>query len=522
MIAQRRVLLFLILGFAWSAGCALNDDTRSASAGTTAETATRPNVIVFLVDDLGWQDTSEPFHTERTPFNERYHTPNVERLAARGVKFTNAYAAAPVCTPTRTSLMTGRSPAANRITYWTLHRDQDTSTEYPGIRPPAWNVNGLQEDDVTLPRLLQRAGYRTIHVGKAHFGAIGTSGADPTRLGFDVNIAGHGPGAPGSYYGEHDFAGGKRRGDGSSTVWDVPDLDEYHGSEVYLTEALAIEASAAVRSAVADGLPFYLNFAPYAVHTPIMANRRLLDRYGELETREAAYATMIESVDAALGTLLDLVDDLGVADDTIVVYASDNGGLSAHSRDGEPHTHNAPLRSGKGSWYEGGVRVPQIIAWPGVTDDARRCDVPVITYDLFPTILSWANVSDTDAHRRTVEGLDLATLLRAGEATSSAFSTRTLAWHQPHAWGARGPGIQPFTSIRRGDWKLIFRHADRGFELYDLAHDIGEAVDLAGADPQRVRELASEMSAWFERVDAQRSIDTESRLPIGLPSEYAP
>jgi len=308
------LLLFLV-------ACSSTQD-RSTPGRSSGD---RPNIVVFMIDDLGWQDLAEPLHTEETPFNRRYRTPNVERLARRGVKFTRAYAAAAVCTPTRTSLMTGRSPAQNHITYWTLYEDRDQSASFPGVRAPRWNVNALQADDVTLPRLLQDAGYTTIHVGKAHFGARGTSGADPTNLGFDVNIAGHAAGGPGSFYGTHDFSAAHRRG---SRVWDVPGLEKYHGQEIYLTEALAIEARAAVRAAAEDGGPFFLHFAPYAVHAPIMVNPRYREHYLGLDRREALYATMVETYDAVLGSAgfaLHLLDEVSVHQAHIIRHALDHG-----------------------------------------------------------------------------------------------------------------------------------------------------------------------------------------------------
>ncbi len=498
-----------------------------ASAAPEGAQPARPNIILFLVDDLGWQDLSMPLHSERTPLNDRYRTPNLERLASAGMRFTNAYAAAPVCTPTRTSIMTGRSPGQTHITYWTLHKDHDTSAHHPTLEPPAWNMNGLQQTDVTLPRLLQRAGYRTIHVGKAHFGAVGTSGADPTNLGFDVNIAGHAAGGPASYYGEHRFSVAGREGKEATaepSVWDIPGLEAYHGKDIYLTEALTFEAEKAMESAVKAGKPFYMNFAPYAVHAPIMANSRYLDSYEDLDAREAAYATMIESVDAALGALIARLDDLAVAQETIIIFHSDNGGLSAHARGKAPngqtqHTHNAPLRSGKGSAYEGGVRVPAIISWPGVVAGDTICGAPIISYDLFPTILTMAGVEIPADHAPHVEGCDLTPLLRQEEAWSGA--GRALFWHQPHQWGAPGPGIEPFTSIRAGEWKLIYFHADRRLELYNLARDIGEANDLATTQPRIVAALAARMDAWIEAQGVQLSRDRESGEPVEMPGRTA-
>ncbi len=506
-------------GCLWMGGCA----TMAQENPTT-----RPNVILFIVDDLGWQDTSLPFHTETTPLNERYHTPNLERLAASGMRFTNAYASAPVCTPTRTSIMTGQSPGRSHITFWTLHKDRDNSQgRHPTIDPPPWNVNGLQADDVTLPRLLQKAGYQTIHVGKAHFGARDTSGADPCNLGFEVNIAGHAAGGPASYYGRDHFTVAGRQGKepGSEpSVWDIPGLEKYYGQDIYLTEALALEAGAAIEAAAEAGQPFYMNFAPYAVHAPIMPNERYLDRYEELDAKEAAYATMIESADAALGSLMEKLDDLGIADETIIIYHSDNGGLSAHARgqapDGETkHTHNAPLRSGKGSAYEGGTRVPTVVRWPGVTESASTCVEPVVSHDLFPTILSMAGVSIPEAHAPEVEGCDLAPLLRQGESWAGA--GRAICWHQPHQWGASGPGIRPFTSIRQGDWKLIYFHAGRRFELYNLTRDIGETRDLAGDEPDRVKQLAAAMDQWIEANGVQLSLDKETGKPVEMPGQAA-
>jgi len=474
----------------------------------------RPNLVLFLVDDLGWQDVSVPFHTERTPFNERYRTPNLERLAERGVKFTQAYASAPVCTPTRTSILTGRSPGQTHITYWTLHKDTDQSAAFPGLAAPAWDVNALQPEDVTLPGLLRDVGYRTIHVGKAHFGARDTAGADPCNLGFDVNIAGHAAGGPGSYLGTNDFSAAHR---GGGRVWDVPGLEAYHGQDVYLTEALTKEALAAVTKAVEDDRPFYLHFAPYAVHAPIEANVRYLEPYAGLDPREAAYATMVESVDTALGALLDQLERLGAADETVVVFTSDNGGLSAHARGGAPHTHNAPLRSGKGSAYEGGVRVPLVIALPGAPRAGKVEETPVISHDLFPTFLTLAGAQAPEEYTATVEGLDLAPLVRG----TAPLADRALFWNQPHFWGVRGPGIWPFSAIRRGDWKLVWRHADRGFELYHLGRDLGEAVDLAPYEPARVAELAAELADWLERVGAQVSLDADTDTPIEGPRPVA-
>lgn len=476
------------------------------------------NIVLVLVDDLGWQDTSVPMQAEPSAQNQRWRTPNLERLAARGVRFGNGYASAPVCTPTRTSILTGMTPARTGITYWTLHKDTDTSRSHEGLAPPAWRVNGLQPGEhPLLPELLRRAGYRTIHAGKAHFGAVQTPGADPLNLGFDVNIAGHAAGAPASYLGEDHYSAAGKRGDDHTlkpSVWDVPGLDKFHGSATYLTEALASEASGEIRRAAADGVPFYLSFAPYAVHTPLIANPRYAAGYPDLDAQETKYATMIESVDAALGTLVTAIEETGQLERTVIVFTGDNGGLSAVARGAAPdgqnrHTHNAPARSGKGSAYDGGTRVPWVIAWPGVTDTAGRAGsldpTPVISHDLFPTFLrvAGAPVPGGEPGAVRIDGVDLTGVI-AGEA--SDLRNRVLGWHQPHQWGASGPGIEPFSSVRRGRWKLLFFHADERYELFDLVADPGETLDRSGEEPGMLNAMRAELVRWVVETSAGASV----------------
>jgi len=481
----------------------------------------RPNLLLVLVDDLGWQDTSVPMGNEPTALNRRWRTPHVEALAARGVRFANGYASAPVCTPTRTSILTGLAPARTGITYWTLHEGRDTSRGREDLRPPAWTLNGLQPgDSPTLPGLLRGAGYRTIHVGKAHLGAVGTPGADPTNLGFDVNIAGHGAGAPGSFYGRHHFASAGRQGKDPASnpnVWDVPGLEAYHGEDVYLTEALTTEACRALREAVEGDRPFFMHFAPYAVHTPIMANERFARDYPDMDERERAYATMIASVDGAVGELVRTLGELGELDNTVIVFTGDNGGLSAHARGVSPtgetkHTHNLPARSGKGSAYDGGTRVPWVVAWPGVTDGrAGTLDrTPVVSHDLMPTLLSAAGVEPPGG----LDGRDLTGLI-AGE--ESGLSDRVIGWHQPHQWGAAGPGIEPFTAVRRGRWKLIMFHAGPRFELYDVEAEPGEEHDLSSREPGVLAEMVGVLGAWIDETGADLSVVVETGEAVGLP-----
>lgn len=489
------------------------------SAASAAAPRARPNILVFLVDDMGWQDTSVPFHVTSTPLNRKFHTPHMERLAAGGMKFTQAYACS-VCSPTRVSLITGMNAARHRVTNWTLFRDKSTDAPHPTLESPAWNVNGVCTEPgiertavaTTLPLLLRQAGYRTIHVGKAHFGALGTPGADPRNLGFDVNIAGHAAGGPGSYLGEQNYSG---RGRGAPGIWDVPGLEPYHGKSVFLTEALTLEAQKAMDQAVADGKPFFLYMAHYAVHVPYAQDPRYYQKYRDagLDPNEAMYAALVEGMDKSLGDLLVNLDRHHIAGNTIVLFMSDNGGLSAHGRGGPPHTHNAPLSSGKGSAREGGIRVPMIVRWPGVTKPDSACARPVIIEDFFPTILEMAGLRPAKT-RQPIDGVSFVPLLN--NATNRA-SERALFWHYPNQWGPKGPGIGASSTIRKGDWKLIYYHADQHYELFNLADDLSETRNRAGQQPERVAELAGELGRYLQSVGAQMPTDKRTGKLVPLP-----
>jgi arylsulfatase A-like enzyme len=482
-----------------------------AAAQDAPEPKAQPNIVLFLVDDMGWQDTSVSFAKERVDVNDIFHTPNVERLAREGMTFTNGYASCPVCTPTRVAIHTGTQPLRNHVTYWTLNKDRDTSAKHPTLQAPKWELNGLQPRASTLAPLFRSAGYRTVHVGKAHLGAVGTPGADPLQQGFERNIAGHGAGAPGSYLGKHDFRSKGRKGEDGASIWDVPGVEAYHGKDVYLTDVLATEACREVREAVSDEVPFFLSYCPYAVHTPIMANPKYADRYGKLHPKEAAYATMVESVDAALGALIQTLEELDVLEETLIVFTSDNGGLSAHARGGKPNLHNAPLRSGKGSAYEGGVRVPWIVRYPGVAPAGSTCAVPVISHDLFPTLLNAGGIAIPEM---MIDGHDLHGLFLQKR---TSLADRALYWHMPHSWGGRGPGIEPFTSMRRGKWKFYYFHTDQRIELYDLAKDIGEEHDVADKHPERVARMSTSMAETLDTCGGQMSIDLASGKPVAPP-----
>ncbi len=470
----------------------------------------RPNIIFFLVDDMGWQDTSEPFHTEVTDLNKRYYTPNMVRLARQGVKFTQAYACS-VCSPTRVSLMTGLNSARHRVTNWTLRPNVSPDWKHPSLDAPAWNLNGLSpvagiERTVharTLPMFLRDAGYRTIHVGKAHFGADGLPGEKPENLGFDVNIAGHCAGGPGSYYAKNNFSAAFRNG---GRIWDIPGLEKYHGKDMYLNEALTIEAKKAMGEAVESEKPFYLYMSHYAIHAPYEADKRYHQKYKDagLDKFDATYASMIESMDKSLGDILDNVKELGVEEDTIVVFMTDNGAPSGADI-------NKPLRGHKLTPYEGGSRVPMIVKWPGVTKADSLCHDYMIIEDIFPTFLEMAGVNDYEQIGGKIDGISIVPLLRR---KSGYPKNRSLFWHFPHNYSTG----KPHSAIRKGNWKLIYFHADLHYELYDLKADIGESNNLADKRGEIVKRLAKELGEFLADADAVMPINRETGRLVPLPA----
>ncbi len=487
------------------------------------EAEPQPNIVLFFVDDMGWQDTSVPFWTKRTEFNNRYHTPNMERLAQGGMKFTQAYATA-VCSPSRVSLMTGMNAARHRVTNWTLRKDQLQPMEanHETLQFPEWNVNGLSSvagvDKAVyatpLPQLLKDAGYFTIHAGKAHFGAIDTPGENPTNLGFKVNIAGHAAGAPQSYYGTENF-GNNQTG---KEVWAVPGLEQYHGKDIYLTEAITQEAIKSLDSAVTKEQPFFLYLAHYAVHTPIMGDERFLQKYLEkgLDTTEAKYASMVEGMDKSLGDIMDYLERKNLVENTVILFMSDNGGLSAVARGNEKHTHNKPLASGKGSVYEGGIREPMLVKWPGKIRANSISEEYLIIEDFYPTILELAGIKDFDVIQE-VDGQSFVPLLMEEE--SSLGEERALFWHYPNEWGLSGPGIGASSAVRKGDWKLIYFHQDQHMELYNLKMDIGETKNLMDVHPGKVGELSKVLSQHLRKVDAQFPSYKKSGAPVPFPDK---
>lgn len=488
--------------------------------------ADRPNIILFMVDDMGWQDTSLPFWTERTHYNDIYETPNMEHLAGRGMMFTQAYATS-VSSPTRCSLMTGMNAARHRVTNWTLYKNQSTDRKSEVLEFPEWNVNGICQvpgiprtiQATALPQILKDNGYHTIHCGKAHFGAIDTPGENPHHFGFEVNIAGHAAGGLASYLGEDNF--GNRTDGRANPPNAIPGLEKYWGEDIFATEALIIEAMKALDKAQKYDQPFFLYMSHYAIHIPVDKDMRYYRKYIDkgLSEREAGYASLIEGMDKSLGDLMNYLDTNNLTDNTVIIFMSDNGGLSSESRwrDTPLHRHNYPLNSGKGSAYEGGIREPMIVSWPGVVKAGSKCDNPLIIEDFYPGILEIAGVSQYETVQ-PIDGRSFIPLLTHPENNISA--DRAFIWNFPNLWGNDGPGIGPTCTIRKGDWKLIYYYETGKKELFNIPEDIGEKNDLSGKEPRIIQELSEELGKELRRMDAQRPVFKKSGKAVPWPDEF--
>jgi arylsulfatase A-like enzyme len=472
-----------------------------AAIQAAAADATPPNIVVFLVDDMGIMDTSVPFLTDssgkpqRYPLNDYYRTPSMERLAARGIRFNNFYAMS-VCSPTRISLMTGQNAARHHTTNW-INPDRDNAGP---LGPPDWNWRGLKQGDVTLAGLLRSSGYRTIHVGKGHFGPRAFEGADPRNLGFDVNVAGASIGAPASYYGSRNYGHGQQRASNA-----VPHLEKFHNTETFLTEALTIEAKAHVTDAVKAARPFFLYFAHYAVHAPFNSDPRFEAHYKDSgkPAPAQAFATMIEGMDKSLGDMLDHLDALGVANNTLIFFLGDNGSDAPLGHEHEVACA-APLRGRKGAHYEGGMRVPFIAAWakPETGHPAQRL-LPIAVgalqnqqaavHDLFPTILALTGIPTPKDHVVDGKRLDLLLQGLADTARQEVF-----LMHYPHA----PHRSDYFTCYRQGNWKVIYHYFP------------SESKNLATNRPDQLRSMMLGLIASLEQHGALYPVDAEgSTLP---------
>ncbi len=482
----------------------------SSSGQRSAE---KPNIIFFLVDDMGWQETSVPFWKEKTMLNERYRTPNMEILASQGMKFTQAYAC-PLSSPTRVSLMTGLNAARHGVTNWTLRKNISPDQNHKILEMPSWNVNGISPFPgfentkyvKTLPMFLKEAGYTTIHVGKAHWGAKDTPGEDPLKLGFDVNIAGHCGGGPGSYYGKYNFSAAWRSTNSEDLIWDVPGLEKYHGKDINLTEALTIEAMAEMEKAVNKGAPFYLYMAQYAVHAPWEKDDRFYQKYIDmgLGDFEATLASMIESMDKSLGDLMTKVKQLGIEKNTVIIFMSDNGSPSQCPQ-------NEPLRGHKIDPYEGGIRDPMIVKWPGVVKSGTVCNEPLIIEDFFPSILEIAGVKKYEQVGGKIDGISFVPMLLEKKVNNEK---RSFFWHFPHYYGS-----EPYSVIREGDWKLIYWYLDGKTELYNIPDDISESKDLSTSSPEITKRLAKKLGIYLKSVGAKTPIDKITKIARPFPGD---
>lgn len=384
----------------------------------------RPNIIFFLVDDYGWLDSEVAYGEEVYPNNHRVRTPNMKRLSEKGVIMTNAYAC-PISTPTRTSLMSGMHAAHEKINMFTAP-EINTPTDFTGgtrgfftdasnrenddiFARPEWNYNGISPEPgvphtqymTPMVKQLRDSGYYTIHIGKGHWASMGTPGVSPYNMGFIVNVAGNMAGMPRSYYAEDNFGNQPDKWTYSA----INDLEEYYGSDINLTQAITDKALKAMDYPIEKGEPFYLYMAHFGVHTPIHPEPQYYQKYLDAgqEEKTAMYSSMVESVDESLGQIMDYLERKGVADNTVIIFYSDNGGHSLNTaKNNVPHTFNAPLREGKGSVYEGGVRVPMMVYWPGKTEAGMRINTPVTPPDFYPSICEMAGVENPE----TVQKLD--------------------------------------------------------------------------------------------------------------------
>lgn len=453
-----------------------------------ADTAPPLNFVFILVDDLGFMDLGA-----YNP-NTFYETPQLDRLARSGLRFTDAYSASPVCSPTRYSIQTGRYPTRAGVTDWFVGTRQ-------GRFLPAPLRDHMPLSELTIASALKSGGYSTFYAGKWHLGP--SAEYWPDQRGFDVNLGGHsagGPFGPGQYF----------------VPYGNPRLNDGPPGE-HLPARLAAETASFIRRN--RDRPFLAFLAFYSVHTPLQGRPDLVEKYQAkadrlglpLETEfaqeeqvwpvddirqvrtiqsHAVYAAMVEAMDQAVGTVLDSLRESGVADRTVIIFTSDNGGLS--TAEGSP-TSNLPLRGGKGWLYEGGIRTPLIINWPGVTA-GQTCSVPVMSTDYYPTLLELAGLAPRPEQH--LDGVSLAPLLTSGASPGRG----NLYWHYPHY---SNQGGFPGGAIRQGDWKLLERYEDGRVQLYNLAADPGELEDLAATEPDRVASLRRELHQWYQTVGAR-------------------
>lgn len=449
------------------------------------------NLVLILADDLGAHDLG-------CYGADLHQTPRIDQLAREGVRFTQAYAMS-VCSPTRAAMLTGRHAARLHLTTWreaSLNRDSDAAKIPRPLLPPV-TAYDLPTDIPNLALVMRGTGRLTFQVGKWH---LGDAAHSPERYGFDVNVAGTHWGAPTTYF--HPFRGPSGA---SGEFRYVPGLGLGKPGD-YLTDRIADEAIRLIEEA--GDRPFYLSLCFHNPHTPIEGKPELVAAYRQrlhpdFHHQNPDYAAMIHTLDANVGRVLDTLDRRNLSSKTVVVFTSDNGGYTNHFR-GQRVTDNAPLRSGKGSLYEGGIRVPLLIRVPGLTTPSTECHEPVLCTDLYPTLAHLAGAT-ADIQSAGVDGLSLVPLLRDPKAQ---LARDALFFHFPHYYST----TTPVSAVRAREWKLLEYHEDHRLELYRLSDDPGETRNLSETHPIETRRLRDSLHAWFRTVDAQ----------MPLPNSIAP
>ena len=496
-----RVLRAIVAPFAASIGAMFLSTTILCSV-SVADESTQPNIVLFLIDDLGWKDIGCQGSTY-------YRTPNIDRLASNGVRFTDAYAACAVCSPTRAAVLTGKYPARLMLTDWLPSGRWNPKAK---LREGRF-LRGLPAEEFTLAESLRAAGYCTASIGKWHLGSEPFS--LPEHHGFDLNIAGNAHGAPGNYFfpyqGNWLIPTTELR-----AKWNV--LPDGKDGE-YLTDRLTDEAVKFIRDTQAaknrepgtknSAQPFFLYFPHYGVHTPIQAKPEVTAKYERIPEAERQgkpeYAAMVESIDDSVGRVMATLQELKLDETTVIFFTSDNGGFYNA-------TSNAPLRANKGAYYEGGIRVPLIVKWPGVTKPGLVVNEPVTSTDLYPTCLAAAGLPLRPSQH--LDGVNLKPLLND---TSKQLLQRSLFWHYPHY--NDHPSSVPSSVIRKGPWKLIETFDPEGIELYDLANDIGETKNLAATEMTRTAELLEELRIWRVTVGAEMMFPNPDFDPSEVPAK---
>ena len=443
----------------------------AAGAAVAVDPRKPPNFVFFLIDDMGWKDVG---------FNGSsfFETPEIDKLAASGMRFTNAYAACPVCSPTRASIMTGKYPARLGITNFLPGKH---TLPFSMTLAPAFK-QFLPLEETTIAEELKAVGYTTAAIGKWH---LGGPQYYPEKQGFDINIGGTDSGSPKSHF-YPQWTGN-------------PPIESTQGA--YLADALTDAADDFIQKHAQN--PFFLYFAHYGVHIPLEARKDYVPHFeGTADPKNPqhnpTYAAMVKSIDESVGRIVKRVTDLGIAQNTVFIFMSDNGGLASAEYKGQTPTSNAPLKVGKGFLYEGGIREPLCIVWPGVTKAGSVCNEPVISTDFYPTIAEMAGIRKMIGSPR--DGLSLVPALKGGAPPKR----EALYWHYPHY---SNQGGRPGAAIHSGGWKLIRWYENDAIELYNLAGDPGETTNLARRQPAKAVELRTKLDAWLRsmRVDMPRN-----------------